>query len=61
VAGEAARRLAIVFLVVDVAQAADGRWIVIECNDGQESGYAGISPLGIWQNVLGIERQQADP
>lgn len=56
VAQEAARRVAVPFLVVDVAQTADGRWLVIECNDGQESGYAGASPLGVWQLVLNIER-----
>jgi hypothetical protein len=62
VAGEAARRMDLPFLVVDVAQTADGRWLVIECNDGQESGYAGISPLGLWQSVIDIERQRlADP
>jgi hypothetical protein len=56
VAREAARRIGAVFLVVDVAQTVEGRWIVIECNDGQESGYAGASPLGIWQNIVEIER-----
>lgn len=59
VAGEAARRVAVPFLVVDVAQAVDGRWVVIECNDGMESGYAGASPIGLWQNVVGIERNLA--
>lgn len=33
------------------------RWIVIECNDAQESGYAGASAIGIWQNILTIERE----
>jgi ATP-grasp domain, R2K clade family 3 len=56
VAREAAARLDVAFLVVDIALALDGRWIVIECNDGQESGYAGVSPLGLWQSILGIER-----
>jgi hypothetical protein len=65
VAGEAARRVAVPFLVVDVAQAADGRWLVVECNDGQESGYAGATPVGVWQTVLEVERGRpgsaADP
>lgn len=56
VAEEAARRVAVPFLVVDVAQTAAGEWIVIECNDGQESGYAGVSPFGLWQAVLARER-----
>jgi len=43
------------FLVVDVAQTVDGRWIVIECNDGMESGYAAASPFAIWQKISDIE------
>lgn len=60
VAGEAAARLAVPFLVVDVAQTETGAWIVIECNDGQESGYAGVAPIALWQNVLAAERARAD-
>ena len=59
-AQEAARRVGTAFLVVDVAQALDGRWIVIECNDGQESGHAGVSPLALWQGILDIERGPRD-
>lgn len=40
------------FLVVDLAQTSDGRWIIIECNDGMESGYAGASPFAIWQAII---------
>lgn len=47
-----AERVPVPFLVVDLAMTADGRWIVIECNDGQESGYAGISPVGLWSSIL---------
>ncbi|HEU4327251.1 MAG TPA: ATP-grasp domain-containing protein [Roseiflexaceae bacterium] len=54
-AGEAARRLALPFLVVDVAQTEDGRWIVIEVNDAQESGYAGIAPVALWQEIVRLE------
>jgi hypothetical protein len=43
------------FLVVDVAKKADGDWIVIELNDGQESGYAGVNRLQLWQNIIDIE------
>jgi hypothetical protein len=56
VASEAARRVAVPFLVVDVAQRGDGRWIVVECNDAQESGYAGASPLSLWRAVLELQR-----
>lgn len=59
VARTAAERVRAPFLVVDVAQAADGRWLVIECNDGQESGYAGISPIELWNNVLDAIRRDA--
>ncbi len=52
VARHAVRALNRTFLVVDLAQTVDGRWIVIECNDGMESGYAGASPFAIWQAVL---------
>ena len=46
------------FLVVDVAQKADGEWIVIELNDGQESGYAGVNKLQLWQKIIDIERNK---
>ncbi len=57
VALEAARRLDVPFLVVDVAQCSDGRWIVIEVNDGQESGYAGVDPLQLWTSILAREAE----
>lgn len=52
VAKRAADQLEVPFLVVDFAKTADGRWIVIECNDAQESGYVGIPPQALWQQVL---------
>ncbi len=55
IAREAARRVDVPFLVVDLAQQIDGTWIVIECNDGQESGYAGVSPLAMWQAITRLE------
>ena len=55
VAGRAAKALGCVFLVVDIAQTVEGRWIVIECNDGMESGYTGISPFSIWQRIIDLE------
>jgi hypothetical protein len=58
VARQAAARLNVAFLVVDIAQSLDGRWIVIECNDGQESGYAGVSPLGLWQTIISVEKRK---
>lgn len=58
-AAEAARRVDVTFLVVDVAQAATGEWLVIEVNDGQESGYAGVPPLPLWRAVVAAERAAA--
>lgn len=57
VAETAASRLNLPFLVIDVAQTKQGEWIVIECNDGQESGYAAIPPIVLWQKVVEIERE----
>jgi hypothetical protein len=56
VARDAATRISVPFLVIDVAQTIHGNWIVIECNDAQESGYAGVNSLGMWQSILQIER-----
>jgi hypothetical protein len=60
VAAEAARRVAVPFLVIDVAQTTDGAWIVIERNDAQESGYAGVSPFALWQRVIERERARGE-
>ncbi|MGQ0626651.1 MAG: ATP-grasp domain-containing protein [Phycisphaerales bacterium] len=54
IAGEAARRINVGFLCLDVAQTAAGRWIVIEVNDGQRSGYAGVPRIALWQRVLDL-------
>jgi ATP-grasp domain, R2K clade family 3 len=56
IAGEAARRINVTFLVVDVAQRIDGAWTVIECNDGQDAGYAGMAPMILWRRVLDLLR-----
>lgn len=52
---QVARRVDVPFLVVDVGQCEDGRWVLIECNDAQESGYAGVSPFALWQELLRAE------
>ena len=61
VAGEAAARLRLPFVAIDVALTEEGRWIVLECNDGQESGYAGVLPVGLWQSILTLESQHPRP
>ena len=52
IANEAAHKLNVPFLVIDLALTADNQWIIIECNDGQESGYCGVNPLRMWQRVI---------
>lgn len=51
-AEEAAQRLSVPFLVVDIARTASGGWIIIECNDAQEAGYVGLTPSVLWRNIL---------
>ena len=54
-ASKAAQRLKVPFLVIDVALTAQGKWIIIECNDGQESGYAGVHAARLWRTILELE------
>ena len=58
VARHAADVLECTFLVIDIAQTIEGSWIIIECNDGMESGYAGASPLAVWQNIIDREMKR---
>jgi hypothetical protein len=60
-AAEAARRVELPFIVVDVAQTQAGNWIVIEINDAQESGYSGVIPLQLWQNIVELEKDVCGP
>jgi hypothetical protein len=55
IAQEAARRVALPFVVVDIARTVEGKWIVIEINDAQESGYTGVTPLSMWQRIVEME------
>jgi hypothetical protein len=52
IAEQAAGRLQVPFLVVDFAKTAANTWVVIECNDAQESGYAAIPAQRLWRRVL---------
>ena len=47
-----ADKLNVSFITVDMAKTVEGKWIVIEVNDGQESGYVGANPLEIWKNIF---------
>lgn len=51
---EVQRTLEVPFLAVDVAQRDDGRLIVIETNDAQESGYTTIEPEALWREVIAL-------
>lgn len=49
-------KLNIPFIAIDVALTANNNWIIIECNDAQESGYCGVNPFLLWQNIIAIEK-----
>jgi hypothetical protein len=57
VARQVVEKLKCNFLVIDLAQTVTGKWIIIECNDGMESGYAGASPFAIWQAITDLENK----
>ena len=54
VANQVAKRLNVLFLVVDVAKAMAGRWVAIERNDAKESGYASIPRYELWRKILDL-------
>ena len=56
-AQQAADIVDVPFLGVDIAKTQDNDWIVIEVNDGQESGYAGIDRYTLWKTILEVERE----
>lgn len=49
---QAAKAVDCAFLVVDLAMTLAGEWIVIECNDAMESGYAGVPRELLWRNIV---------
>lgn len=50
-AREAARRLDVPYVSIDIGQLESGEWIVIESGDAQFSGLSRILPLHLWQNL----------
>lgn len=50
----AEKQLSSAFVAIDVAQTADGEWIIIEVNDAQESGYGGVNPISLWTGIVEI-------
>lgn len=51
---EAARRLDVPYVAVDIGQLESGEWIVIETGDPQFAGLSQISPLALWNRITGI-------
>ena len=47
-----AEKLNVTFPAIDVAKTSAGEWIIIEVNDAQESGFAGVNPFVLWSNVF---------
>ena len=52
---ESIRWIKVLFLSVDIAKTQQDKWIVIEVNDGQESGYAGVNRIALWNNIIRVE------
>jgi hypothetical protein len=48
----AARMIAASFMAIDVAKTVSGEWIIIEVNDAQESGFAELNPIALWDNTI---------
>lgn len=48
----AAERLGVKFPAIDIAKTASGKWIIIEINDAQESGFVGVNPIILWKNTV---------
>ena len=48
----ASKQLDVPFLAIDVAKTLSGDWIVIEVNDAQESGFVGVNPIVLWNNII---------
>lgn len=60
-AGEAARRVQVPFLCVDVGQMENGEWIVIEVGDAQFAGASQIPLIPLWKAILSIEEEWQPP
>lgn len=45
------------FAAVDFARTAEGKWIVIEVNDGSMSGCCGVDPMDLYAGLKAIEQE----
>ena len=57
IGSEAACRINVPFVVIDIAQTQTGQWTIIECNDAQDSGYAGVRATQMWRSIIQAERE----
>jgi hypothetical protein len=55
-AKEAAKRLKIPFIAVDVGQLIDGIWTIIEVNDGQFAGTGQMDLLPFWDKLIKVAK-----
>lgn len=46
------------FFVVDVARTAEDTWIVVELNDGQQSGLSCVNPYDLYKNIRRVLKEQ---
>jgi hypothetical protein len=53
---EAAARLQVPYVAIDIGQLGDGNWIVIEAGDAQFSGVSQIPLLQLWHRIAGIPK-----
>lgn len=49
---EIAKKINVPFISIDMAQKKDGSWVLIEINDGQESGFVGVSAITLWNSII---------
>ncbi|MEM9540424.1 MAG: ATP-grasp domain-containing protein [Cyanobacteria bacterium P01_E01_bin.42] len=56
-AKEAARRVNVPYIAIDIGQSKNGRWLVIETGDPQFSGVSQIPLLPLWNQILQIDRE----
>ncbi len=49
---EAASRMEVPFITIDIGQKTDGEWIVIETGDGQFSGVSEVPILEMWSRLI---------
>jgi len=58
---EAAQRLAVPFVAVDIGQLTAGEWIVIETGDGQFSGLSQVAAIQHWHQISQALESSFDP